>query len=117
MTDRRVLYAFVRGRQGWGSRTGPEQVIVVISGWSTEDGLEVAVLPLLRAEYPDDTVEFFFHRPMDWGTLAYYAELSLRGDGTLTSTHIAGDVVAARLGPAFYATEDPDDYSSGYDGA
>jgi hypothetical protein len=54
---------------------------------------------------------------MDWGTLAYYAELSLRGDGTLTSTHIAGDVVAARLGPAFYATEDPDDYSSGYDGA
>lgn len=96
-------------------RTGPDQVTVVISGRSAEGDLET-VLPLLRAEYPDDTAEFFFHCPMDWGTLGYYAELTSGDDGTVTSTHIAGDTVAARLGPAFYATEDPDDYSTGWGG-
>ncbi|MBK3580785.1 hypothetical protein JHN63_44840 [Streptomyces sp. MBT65] len=106
--------------QGWRGhahvrvwRTAPDQVIVAISGRSAEYDLET-VLPLLRAEYPDDTAEFFFHRPMDWTTLGYYAELTSNDDGTVTSTDIAGDTVAARLGPSFYATEDPDDHSGGY---
>ncbi|MFC4506354.1 MULTISPECIES: hypothetical protein [Streptomyces] len=95
-------------------RTGPDQVVVVISGSGAEFDLET-VLPLLRAEYPDDTVDFFFHRPMDWTDLGYYAELTPGDDGTVTRTHIAGDTLAARLGPALYATEDPDDESVGGD--
>ncbi|MFJ9248916.1 hypothetical protein [Streptomyces sp. NPDC101776] len=108
-----------QGRRGYAHvrvwRTAPDQVIVAISGSSAEYDLET-VLPLLRAEYPDDTAEFFFHRPMDWMALGYYAELTSNDDGTVTSTHIAGDAVAARLGPSFYATEDPDDHSIGYGG-
>ncbi|MGH1552628.1 hypothetical protein ACRAWF_12745 [Streptomyces sp. L7] len=91
-------------------------VVVVLSGKGAEYHPEV-LLPLLRAEYPDDTVEFFFHRPMDWMALGYYAELTSNDDGTVTVTHIAGDALAARLGPALYATEDPDDHSTGYGGA
>lgn len=108
--------------QGWRGhahvrvwRTAPDRVTVAISGSSAEYDLET-VLPLLRAEYPDDTAEFFFHRPMDWMDLGYYAELTSNDDGTVTSTHIAGDTVAARLGPTFYATEDPDDHSPGWGG-
>lgn len=71
----------------------------------------------LRAEYPDDTVDFFLHRPTDWGSLGYYAELTSGDDGTVTRTVIAGDSLAARLGPALYETEDPDDESTGWGGA
>ncbi|MFI6468416.1 hypothetical protein [Streptomyces sp. NPDC050528] len=110
-------------RQGWSGhahvrvwRTAPGRVAAVISGRGAEDALET-VLPLLRGEYPDDTVDFFFHRPMDWVAPAYYAELTTNGDGTVTLTHIAGDTLAARLGPGLYATEDPDDPSAGWGGA
>ncbi|SES04590.1 hypothetical protein SAMN04487983_10299 [Streptomyces sp. yr375] len=97
-------------------RTWPDQVIVVLSGRGAEYYPE-RVLPLLRAEYPDDTVEFFLHRPTDWGTLGYYAELTPHADGTVSRTVIAGDILAARLGPALYETEDPDDESTGWGGA
>ena len=70
---------------------------------------------MLRAEYPDDTVDFFFHRPMDWIDVGYYAELTPRDDETVTRTHTPGDSLAARPGPALYATEDPDDESIGGD--
>ncbi|MDV9172177.1 hypothetical protein R6V09_18930 [Streptomyces sp. W16] len=104
-------YAHVRV---WRVEVG--QVVVVLSGRGAEYHPET-LLPLLRAEYPDDTVEFFFHRPMDWTALGYYAELTSNDDGTVTVTHIAGDALAARLGPSLYATEDPDDHSAGYGGA
>ncbi|WOX11504.1 hypothetical protein [Streptomyces sp. N50] len=97
-------------------RTASDRVVVVISGRAAEDDLET-VLPLLRGEYPDDSVDFFFHRPMDWAAPAYYAELTTNGDGTVTRTHLAGDTLAARLGPDLYATEDPDDPSPGWGGA
>ncbi|MFG2777472.1 hypothetical protein ACGFY7_06355 [Streptomyces prunicolor] len=98
-------------------RTELGRVAVVISGYGAESDLEI-VLPLLRGEYPDDTVDFFFHRPMDWAAPAYYAELTSNDDGgTVTPAHIAGDTLAARLGPALYATEDPDDHSTGWGGA
>ncbi len=109
--------------QGWSGsahvrvwRTEPGRVAVVVSGPGAEGDLET-VLPLLRGEYPDDTVDFFFHRPMDWVAPAYYAELTSGDDGTVTRTHIAGDALAVRLGPAFYETEDPDDHSTGWGGA
>ncbi|MEV0476681.1 hypothetical protein [Streptomyces prunicolor] len=98
-------------------RTELGRVAVVISGYGAENDLET-VLPLLREEYPDDTVDFFFHRPMDWAAPAYYAELTSDDDGgTVTLTHIAGDTLAACLGPALYATEDPDDHATGWGGA
>ncbi|WP_327402280.1 hypothetical protein OG194_20545 [Streptomyces sp. NBC_01288] len=110
-------------RPGWAGqahvrvwRTASDRVAVVISGRGAENDLET-VLPLLRGEYPDDTVGFFFHRPMDWAAPAYYAELTSGADGTVTLTHIAGDTLAARLGPALYETEDPDDHSTGWGGA
>ncbi|WP_329349913.1 hypothetical protein OG226_23325 [Streptomyces sp. NBC_01261] len=109
-------------RPGWSGqahvrvwRTEPGRVAVVISGQRAEHDLET-VLPLLRGEYQDDTVDFFFHRPTDWVALGYYAELTSNDDGTVTRTHIAGDTLAARLGPALYATGDPDDHSTGWGG-
>jgi len=109
--------------QGWHGRahvrvwrTGSAHVTVVISGRGAEDDLGT-VLPLLRVEYPDDRVEFFLHRPTDWMDLGYYAELTSNDDGTVTRTHLAGDTLAARLGPTLYATEDPDDRSTGWGGA
>ncbi|MDQ1032100.1 hypothetical protein QF035_009682 [Streptomyces umbrinus] len=107
--------------QGWQGhahvrvwRTKADQVSVVISGEGAGSDLET-VIPMLRAEYPDDTVEFFFHRPMDWIDVGYYAELTPGDDGMVTRTHIPGDSLAARLGPALYVTEDPDDESVGGD--
>ncbi|MFJ8112096.1 hypothetical protein [Streptomyces sp. NPDC096132] len=127
MADERVHPEMIRDEDPWRShqgwhghahvrvwRTEPDQVTVVISGPGAEFDLET-VIPLLRAEYPDDTVDFFFHRPMDWTDVGYYAELTSSDDGTVTRTHITGGSLAARLGPALYATEDPDDESVGGD--
>ncbi|MFJ6085910.1 hypothetical protein ACIQI8_31435 [Streptomyces sp. NPDC092369] len=96
-------------------RTQPDQVIVVLSGRSAEYDLET-VIPLLRAKYPDDKADFYFHRPTDWASLGCYAQLTQTADGTVTRTDIAGNTLAARLGPTFYATEDPDDDSTGWGG-
>lgn len=128
MAVERVHAEMIRDEDSWRSvhgwrgrahvrvwRTEPDRVAVVISGSSAEFDLET-VVPLLRAEYADDTVDFFFHRPMDWTDVGYYAELTPGDDGTVTRTHIAGDSLAARLGPALYATEDPDDESTGWGG-
>ena len=104
-------YAHVRAWQ-----SAPDQVTVVISGLGGGCTLK-KLLPLLRDEYPDDTVDFFFHVPSDWTALGYYAALALGADGTVVQTYIAGDTLAARLGPTLYATEDPDDETSGYGGA
>ncbi|MGW3288006.1 hypothetical protein ACWDR3_25575 [Streptomyces sp. NPDC001002] len=98
-------------------RTDRDHVTIVLSGRSAEYDLET-VLPLLRTEYPDDKADFYFHRPTDWGTIGYYAHLTQPTDGTgpITRTDIAGNTLAARLGPTFYATEDPDDESTGWGG-
>jgi hypothetical protein len=69
-------------------RTKPDQVTAVISGPGAEFDLET-VIPMLRAEYPDDTVDFFFHRPMDWIDAGYYAELTPGDDGTLSLFGVA----------------------------
>ncbi|WP_329219842.1 hypothetical protein OG352_24650 [Streptomyces sp. NBC_01485] len=129
MADERVHPELIRDEDPWPSvhgrrghahvrvwRTAPDQVTVVLSGRGPEYHPET-VLPPLRAEYPDDTVDFFLHRPTDWGSLGYYAELTSGDDGTVTRTVIAGDSLAARLGPALYETEDPDDESTGWGGA
>ncbi|WP_406123773.1 hypothetical protein [Streptomyces sp. NBC_00989] len=98
----------------WRAELG--RVVVVVSGLGVEGELGT-VVPLLRGEYPDDTVDFFFHRPMDWAAPAYYAQLTSGDDGTVAVARIAGDVLAARLGPSLYETEDPDDHSTGWGGA
>ena len=94
-----------RSAEGWNGyahvrvwRVDVGQVIVVLSGKGAEYHPET-LLPLLRAEYPDDTVEFFFHRPMDWMALGYYAELTSNDDGTVTVTRIAGDTLPPVSGP------------------
>jgi len=102
-------YAHVRA---W--RTAPSQVTVMISGLGGGCTLE-ELLPLLRDEYPDDATEFFFHMPTDWRELGYYAALTRTADGTVVQTRIAGNTLAARLGPTLYATDDPDDDSIGGD--
>jgi hypothetical protein len=110
-----------KGRHGYAHvrvwRTAPDRVTVVLSGPGAEDDLET-VLPLLRAEYPHDKVDFSVHRPTDWGTLGCYAQLTQAPDGTgpVTRTVIPGDTLAALLGPTFYATEDPDDETPGWGG-
>ncbi|MFJ4785439.1 hypothetical protein [Streptomyces sp. NPDC088794] len=98
-------------------RTAPDHVTVVLSGPDAEYDLET-VLPLLRAEYPHDKADFTFHRPTDWGTLGYYAQLTQTPDGTgpVTRTTIPDDTLATHLGPTFYATEDPDDETTGWGG-
>ncbi|MFE7835487.1 hypothetical protein ACFU53_05280 [Streptomyces sp. NPDC057474] len=107
--DGRQGYAHVRA---W--RPAPDQVTVMISGLHGGSTLK-KLLPLLRDEYPDDTLEFFFHVPSDWTALGYYAALTVGSDGTVVQTRMAGDTLAARLGPTLYATEDPDDDSVGGD--
>ncbi|MEU6251399.1 hypothetical protein [Streptomyces sp. NPDC047043] len=102
-------YAHVRA---W--RPAPNQVTVMISGLGGTCTLE-ELLPLLRDEYPDDATEFFFHMPTDWRELGYYAALTMNADGTVVQTRIAGNALAARLGPTLYATDDPDDESIGGD--
>ncbi|WP_143677590.1 hypothetical protein [Streptomyces scabiei] len=97
-------------------RSAPDQVTVMISGLSGGCTLR-KLLPLLRDEYPGDVVQFFFHVPSDWTALGYYAALTVGDDGTVVQTRMAGDTLAARLGPTLYATEDPDDETSGYGGA
>lgn len=96
-------------------RSAPDLVIAVISGAGAEYRLD-ELIPKLCAEYPHDGVELFFHRPMDWMDLGYYAALTMGDDGTVIQTRLFGDTLAARLGPTFYATEDPDDESVGYGG-
>lgn len=48
--------------------------------------------------------------------VAFAAQLTPTADGPVTRTDIAGDMLASRLGPTFYATEDPDDESTGWGG-
>lgn len=114
---------YVRSFDGWQGyahvrvwRPAPDQVTVVISGGGGGGTLE-QLLPLLCDEYPNDTVEFFFHVPSDWAALGYYAALTVGSDGTVVQTRMAGDTLAARLGPTFYATEDPEDETTGWGGA
>ncbi|WP_405652843.1 hypothetical protein [Streptomyces sp. NBC_00019] len=114
---------YVRPFDGWQGyahvrvwRPAPDQVTVMLSGLGGGCTLE-KLLPLLRDEYPDDTVEFFFHVPSDWAALGYYAALTVGSDGTVVQTRMAGDTLAARLGPTLYATEDPDDETTGWGGA
>ncbi|MEU0208454.1 hypothetical protein ABZ235_10000 [Streptomyces canus] len=110
----------IDGRQGYAHvrawRSAPDQVTVMLSGLGGGCTLE-KLLPSLRDEYPDEAVEFFFHMPSDWAALGYYAALTVGSDGTVVETRMAGDTLAARLGPTLYATEDPDDESWGWGGA
>jgi hypothetical protein len=46
-----------------------------------------------------------------------HAQLTSGDDGTVTRTSIAGDTLAERPGPTLYATEYPDDHSTGWGGA
>ncbi|MFF4779736.1 MULTISPECIES: hypothetical protein [Streptomyces] len=98
-------------------RWGPGRLTAVISGpGAMTSGAYEEAFALLSSEYPHDTVEVFHHHPGDWIDMAFYAALTVVGDGSVTGTRIFGDALAQRLGPLLYATEDPEDTSAGYGG-
>ncbi|MFF9623718.1 hypothetical protein [Streptomyces griseosporeus] len=99
----------------WRGEAGRLTAVISGPGARTTRGVEEA-FARLRAEYPHTTVELFHHHPGDWIDLAFYAELAMDADGGVTRTRIVGDVLAQRLGPSLYATEDPEDETAGYGG-
>ncbi|MFD4573570.1 hypothetical protein ACFWNK_09965 [Streptomyces sp. NPDC058417] len=109
--DGRVGWAHVRVWRTTGT-AAPAPVVVVLSGLVGGATLE-RLIPQLRTELPGEEPEFWYHEPSDWRAIGYYAVLTVASDGSVTETIAPGDVLSRRLGPSFYATEDPDDDTPG----
>ncbi|MFC9843244.1 hypothetical protein ACFWFF_16190 [Streptomyces sp. NPDC060223] len=89
-------------------RAAPDQLTIVLADTYGQDDFFAELILMLRAEYPGDSIKFFFHHPGDWTAQLHYQPMTLDDEGEVVrGAELPPLTLENRLGPSLSETDRP----------